>query len=270
MDNDVFEEYFDKTYYQEGKPYPSYDAFKSMEDAFIQALMNLKSSGKFQEYKYCFSFYGKRVIERNGFCLRMTDEGKDIHELKLYHHSLERLREGLKSLDKSLYMKEIYPSVAKGKKMRRRRLLQKANDSSTFPKTTSVVEKKEIPDNILVPHFESLNITVEQAENLYGRLVQGGFLEDTGKDDFVYYYTGKGYQAKRQLRWKGNYIALSFLMRRLYPESMRISWKTLQQVYAEVDEKKANTMKNVLSKTMGGNGVYTKDSYEKMVDEWLK
>ena len=75
---------------------------------------------------------------------------------------------------------------------------------------------------------------------LYDRLVSKGYLADTGKPGFIYYFTGEGEQPAEKLKWKTDAILLSVLMRKL--NNGRVPWKKLAAIFEglNVDSMKIN------------------------------
>lgn len=119
------------------------------------------------------------------------------------------------------------------------------------------------------PYFKSLSINEQKAGVLYDKLVNGGYLEDTSKTDFTYYFTGKGPKPQSRLVWKADAFFLSVLMERV--SSTSISWETLDNIFTGLN---VSSMKSYLSKVRKqkreGYSQPKYDTYSQMIDLWLK
>ena len=81
--------------------------------------------------------------------------------------------------------------------------------------------------------------------HLYDQLVKRGLLENTGKTDFIYYFTGEGEPSTKKLNWIGDRIYLSVLMSVLC--NNRIPWTHMETVFQGLNTK---SMKATLNKSM--------------------
>ena len=119
----------------------------------------------------------------------------------------------------------------------------------------------EVATSSSAPHFKGLNISEEQASKLYDKLVPSR-LEDTGKSDFIYYFTGKGKQPSNKLIWKGDAIFLSNIMSILSPN--RIPWKQMDTIFEGLN---TDSMKSNLTKSKDSTAF---KSDKRMIEAWLK
>ena len=122
-------------------------------------------------------------------------------------------------------------------------------------------QQETISKPSVVPHFKGLSITEEQASKLYDKLVPSR-LEDTGKSDFIYYFTGKGKQPSNKLIWKGDAIFLSNIMSILSPN--RIPWKQMDTFFEGLN---TDSMKSNLTKSKDSTAF---KSDKRMIEAWLK
>lgn len=225
MDSSVFEEYLQKTFYKEGEPFPSYQEMKQMEDAFISTLFGLKTSKNYQEYRYMFSFYGKQVIGRIGFCLGKIDEGNETPELKSYIASLTRIREALKSLDRGLYEKELRSRIQKGKHLRQIR-------KKVAIKEPAIKTEAEIA----TPHFKNINLDLDKIDSLFNQMVARKWLASNTKPEvFRYYFSGKGDEPTEKLIWRAKTkLLLAVLLSEL---EQPVEWKVVGDVFENINAK---------------------------------
>ena len=252
MDNAFFKTYFEKTIWRGADKVPSYEELKKMEDACLDKLLELKKQD-YQQFRFLFVKYGMKVVERISFCdSKRYEEG--IDEVMPLRSSYVRFLDNLKNLDRSMYEHSLRRAIDKGKL--HKRYLESLTSGAN--KVDKHIEQKEEQ----APHFVKLRIGEEKAAGLYDRLVGEKILEDTGKNDFIYYYTGKGKQASKKLRWLGDAILLSVLMQQL--SLSFVPWKKMEQIYDGLNIK---GMKAVLSKT---KGYYSYEKHVKTVQEWLK
>ena len=124
-------------------------------------------------------------------------------------------------------------------------------------------DTKPSKDASAAPHFMSLNITVEQADALYDKLIQGR-LEDTGKAGFIYYFTGVGEPPSMKLKWKSDAIFLSILMEKLSPN--RIPWTMMGRIFEGL---KIGSMRSNLWKERNRSSDAYSSNYN-MICQWLK
>ena len=259
MDIEPFESYFDKTIWKGADNVPSYQQLKDMENACMSKLYELKNQD-YQQYQVLYTKYGEKAVSRITFCNRKIAEKISVEEeskVKRLLSSYNRFLKNLKAIDRRKYENTLRNSIQKGKAASRTLIKPKEED------ITPPIERVSVQ----VPHFTNLKIDADKAAILYDRLVQDRVLEDTGKDGFIYYYTGTGKQAKQKLKWWGDDILLSVLMEQLSPKGGRISWQVLGKIYEGLN---TDSMKNVLSKTKKGEVVYTYEAHKKTVEEWLK
>lgn len=257
MDDSVFENYFERCVWRGADKVPSYGELKEMEKACKDKLYELKKQD-YQQYKVLFAMYGELDVKRITYCHKKLNEGMDVNDeirMKGLLASYERFLMNLKALDRTLYERRLRGAISKGKHLSS----LKSEVAKKTTKEDKPIEKKEEQ----VPHFVKLNIDEQQAAVLYDRLVEEHFLEDTGKDDFIYYYTGKGHQASKKLKWLGDDIVLSVLMKQL--SNSFVPWKKMEQIYEGLNIK---GMKVVLSKTQ--KDYYSHDKHVKKVQEWLR
>lgn len=113
------------------------------------------------------------------------------------------------------------------------------------------------------------NMTEAKAASLYDTLIQGSYLADTGKTEFIYYFTGVGEPPKDKLKWKSDAIILSILIKKLTPN--RMPWKELSAIF---DGLNIDSMRTNLSKELAKyKDEYEDSTYERhaaIVDDWLK
>lgn len=109
--------YFDYIVWKQGaNEFSTMDA-KRLESDFISRLAEYKDDVANQEtYRFLYSQYGKQLINRNAFLVRLKDEGNADDLALLLLSSVTRLREAMKSLDPQLYKKELGAKVTWAKK----------------------------------------------------------------------------------------------------------------------------------------------------------
>ena len=254
MDIEPFESYFDKTIWKGADNVPSYQQLKDMENACMSKLYELKNQD-YQQYKILFAKYGEKAVSRITFCNSKIAKGlNDVDERKVKSllSSYNRFLKNLKAIDRGLYENCLRSSIQKGK-----------SASRTIKKNAEKSEPVAEETPVRVPHYTNLNIDEQQAATLYDKLVTERYLEDRSKNDFVYYYTGKGYQARQQLKWIGNYIVLSNMTKFLSPNNV-VSWQTLEQVYEGVNTHAMNARLHD-----GWKKESTKEKYRRLLEGLL-
>lgn len=252
MDNTVFENYFNKTIWRSADKVPSYEELMKMENDCLDKLLELKKQD-YQQYSVLFALYGGKAVDRISFYNKKIAEGLiDVEKVKSLRSSYNRFLKNLKALDRSLYENRLRGSIQRGK-LASRTIKKKAEKSGPVFDETSVS----------VPHYTNLNINEEQAATLYNKLVKAGYLQDRSKDDFIYYYTGKGYQAKQKLKWIGHYIVLSNMTKFLSPKKV-VSWTTLEQVYEGINVKGMN-----VRLADGWKKESTKEKYRRLLEDLI-
>lgn len=229
MDNSVFEQYFIRTVWQDANSTPTYDELREMENQCIKVLMNAKGS-EYPQYRYTYAKYGLELINRIGFCNRKIDDGSATPEIRKLKDSYERFRINLRSLDRNLYEREFRTAIQKAKRERKSRQIAQ----------TPFAEPKQLQEQPKAAFFNT-SLTKNKAEALYVILVNDGYLADTGKDDFVYYFTGVGEQPKNKLEWKADLIILSVLIEKIACTN-RMPWRTMTEVFGvqNIDSMKTN------------------------------
>lgn len=277
MDNQVFEAYFKKTGWKEGRSFPSRAELSKMEDACIEKLNELAQSDK-RLYNYAFNKYGNDLIKRIGFFMRQKQLLVDDKNIQKLLSSAVSFREKLKAFDRKSYERYLRESIERGKRC----LNSQTPDKCTIEAKPVVVEKDENPE---IKHFDfnkkqdkgNVILKDNQAEILYDCIVRDGFLEDTSKEDFIYYFTGKGKKAQKKLKWRGNHIVLSVLLEQLF-EPDKIDWDTAYSVFENLPMAMKITLSkkrkeyNEMCKTYKNNPKLIKCAFKnhrKLVSEWL-
>lgn len=72
---------------------------------------------------------------------------------------------------------------------------------------------------------------------LYDRLVAQGFMEDSGRDCFLYYFAGEGEEPTTQLVWKADPIVLAVLIGVLARNKNRKPWTLMSMAFADLNPK---------------------------------
>ena len=94
--------YLDATIWKQGMEVPNTTDLKQMEADFITKLVEYKE-GDYDSYRFLYSYYGKQLVSRSAFLVKLKDSGSaDAVALTLLS-SVTRLRETMKSLDPVLY-----------------------------------------------------------------------------------------------------------------------------------------------------------------------
>lgn len=137
------------------------------------------------------------------------------------------------------------------------------------PKSDTKKEDTKVANIPTTAPFLNLNLSEDKAAQLYDTLVQGSYLADTGKTEFIYYFTGVGEPPKDKLKWKSDAIILSILIKKLTPN--RMPWKELSAIF---DGLNIDSMRTNLSKELAKyKDEYEDSTYERhaaIVDDWLK
>ncbi len=135
-------------------------------------------------------------------------------------------------------------------------------------------EKKYLDDNKnALPHYNLPKMNVEKAERLYDTLVEGKYLIDTGKNDFVYFFTGLGKKAKKKLIWNRDNdhpaVILGVLLSKLFAPK-GVSWKDTYNIFDNIpknmDVSLARTKKRHEEHSLRN---YSYKRHEKLVSSWL-
>ena len=94
---------------------------------------------------------------------------------------------------------------------------------------------------------------------LYDRLVAEGFMEDSGKDIFMYYFAGEGEQPYGQLVWNADPVILSVLIDVLAKNQSQKPWALLSLAFVGL---KPRTMSALLSRAKKNKELYGGQSYD--------
>lgn len=117
-------------------------------------------------------------------------------------------------------------------------------------------------DGVVSLPFTNLKRDVNYGR-LYDRLVAGGYLEDTGKAGFLYYYTGEGEPPIEKLKWKAEGKILSMLMRELR-NNKKVPWKEMNTVFEGLN---TDSMKSTLAQSKNNKGDNLQ--YEQLVNKLI-
>ena len=100
--------------------------------------------------------------------------------------------------------------------------------------------------------FKAGKLTKTNYGHLYDQLVKRNLLADTGKDDFVYYYTGEGEPTNRRLVWKGEKVYLSVLMAILC--NGQVPWGQMDAIFDGLNTPSMRvTLNKIKTNKNGGN-----------------
>ncbi len=112
--------YLDATIWKQGGELPIVADLKKMETDFITTLVEYKD-GDYDSYRFLYSYYGKQLVSRSAFLVKLKDSGTaDAVALTLLS-SATRLRETMKSLDPVLYKRELGGVVSWARRQHRKR-----------------------------------------------------------------------------------------------------------------------------------------------------
>ena len=164
MDDSVFEHYFNKCVWRGDDKVLSNGELKDMENACLDKLLELKKHD-YQQYKFLFVKYGKKVVERISF----LDDKKykdGIEEVMPLRVSYVRFLDNLKNLDRSLYEHSLRRAINKGKQHHES---SKSVATKETPKEDKPIEKMDEQ----VPHFTNLKIDEQKVAVLYDRYQLG-------------------------------------------------------------------------------------------------
>lgn len=96
-------------------------------------------------------------------------------------------------------------------------------------KASKVIE----PTNVITAHFCTINGTVV-LDKLYDSLYTQGYIDgQTTKDDFIYFFSGKGNYPSSKIKWKGKKILLAILIAKLHTGTLT-DWKTTEAIFEGV------------------------------------
>lgn len=104
--------------------------------------------------------------------------------------------------------------------------------------------------NVITAHYSTIKATVDVGK-LYDSLSDEGYIDrQTTKDDFIFYFSGKGNYPSKQIKWKGSNILLATLIAKLHTSAT--DWKTTEAIFENV---KGNNLK----KQYGNSGSDSKN-----------
>ena len=106
-------------------------------------------------------------------------------------------------------------------------------------------QKKDTQKRDKAPHYNLVNYERIHLKEIYKRIVNEGIILDTGANDFVYYFSGKGKQPIGRLSNKGHLIYLAILLKEcLLSEYEQDEWLTTVAIF---DNVKYDSIKNKYS-----------------------
>ena len=101
--------------------------------------------------------------------------------------------------------------------------------------TTKVID----PAKLITAHYTSIKSTVN-VDKLYDCLITEGLIDtQTTKDDFIFFFSGKGNYPSKKIKWIGSKVKLAILIAKLHTNSLT-DWKTTETIFEDV---KGNNLK---------------------------
>ena len=95
------------------------------------------------------------------------------------------------------------------------------------------------PTKLITAHYTSIKSTVN-VDKLYECLITEGLIDtQTTKDDFIYFFSGKGNYPSKKIKWVGTKVKLAILIAKLHANSLT-DWKTTEAIFEDV---KGNNLK---------------------------
>lgn len=93
--------------------------------------------------------------------------------------------------------------------------------------------KDVAPPNVITAHYSTIKATVDVGK-LYDSLSDEGYIDrQTTKDDFIFYFSGKGNYPSKKLKWRGKKIILALLIAKLHT-GHSTDWKTTEAIFEDV------------------------------------
>ena len=90
-----------------------------------------------------------------------------------------------------------------------------------------------IPTNVITTHYTAIKGTVDISK-LYDVLCTEGYIDgQTTKDDFIYFFSGKGNYPSKKINWKGKKVLLAILIGNLHTPPFT-DWKTTEAIFEDV------------------------------------
>lgn len=95
------------------------------------------------------------------------------------------------------------------------------------------------PTKLITAHYTSIKSTVN-VDKLYECLITEGLIDtQTTKDDFTFFFSGKGSYPSKKIKWVGAKVKLAILIAKLHANSLT-DWKTTEAIFEDV---KGNNLK---------------------------
>lgn len=144
----------------------------------------------------------------------------------------------------------LEPNIKKGIKYIEKKLKEQEEKETIVvvgvEKTEKATQqKKDTQKRDKAPHYNLVNYERIHLKEIYKRIVNEGIILDTGANDFVYYFSGKGKQPIGRLSNKGHLIYLAILLKEcLLSEYEQDEWLTTVAIF---DNVKYDSIKNKYS-----------------------
>ena len=188
--------YLDATIWEQGGELPIVADLKKMEADFITTLVEYKE-GDYDSYRFLYSYYGKQLVSRSAFLVKLKDSGSaDAVALTLLS-SVTRLRETMKSLDPMLYKRELGGVVSWARRQHRQRERAAADASrSVDVEPASPAVTSPLPEDLpkILSGVQGLADYLGCSKSKAFQVVKSGIL----KRDGVQYKVGECWKFNRE------------------------------------------------------------------------
>ena len=157
----------------------------------------------------------------------------------------------------------IYPLLIQFTEVVNKELAARGTSKRGLVKTVKRKESLEVKDNN--SHKAALRLNwarpLEKHDfgYLYDRLVAEGFMEDTGKECFLYYFAGEGEEPTTQLVWTADPIVLAVLVGVLARNKKRKPWTLMSRAFVDI---KPKSLSATYSRAKNNEENYGGQSYE--------
>lgn len=168
----------------------------------------------------------------------------------------------------------IYPLLIQFTEVVNKELAARGTSKRGLVRTVKRKERLEVTDNN--SHKAALRLNwarpLEKHDfgYLYDRLVAEGFMEDSGKECFLYYFAGEGEEPTTQLVWTADPIVLAVLVGVLARNRDRKPWTLMSMAFADINPKSLSVTYSRAKKNKENYGGQSFEYHAKTVQRLLQ